>query len=175
MSLIFFFSFPRQTFAFFTYCKSWEKLAEVRAFQYVAWNGAEVGQMWHRGALQQWCTDVKASPQCHPSNRAELPPLLGKQWKSSCFPLLCTEEDPANKKFIISFVCDSPHDAERLFLSTKSEWNPVTFHFSDALDYWMCLVHISFCHLFLITLFSFNKSGLWAVWKVAKYTRTKSI
>lgn len=153
ISFIFFFFFSRHFFAFVKYCKSWEKLAKARASVWsLKWckSGSDVAPWGPAGSDAQI---LRASPQCHAGSRTELPSLLGRQWESGCFLLFWTEEAPANKKSTVSFVCDSPHHGERLFLSSKCEWNPASFHFSDALDYWRCLIHIYFCHLFLTTFF----------------------
>jgi len=82
-------------------------------------------QKWvRRGTVGPVGSDAQilwASLQCHPTSRTELPSLLGRQGKSSRLLLAWTEEGPANKKSTIGFVCDSPHHAERLFLSSKCE------------------------------------------------------
>lgn len=74
--------------------------------------------------------------------------------------LFWSEEDPANEKSTLRFVCDLPHHAERLFLAGRCKWNLASFHFSNALDYWRCLIHIYFCHHSSPLFFFFNKPDL---------------
>lgn len=137
--------------ASFCFCYALQKLRQVSKSEGFCLEPEMVQKWVRRGTVGSDAQILQASLQHHPSSRTELPSLLGRQWESSLLLLFWTEEDPANKKSTISFVCDSPHHAQRLFLSSKCEWNPASFHFSDALDYWRCLIHIYFCHLFLAT------------------------
>lgn len=150
--LLFFFS--RQIFASVMYCKSSEMSAKVRASILKVCVGVAMGQRWQRRALgrdaQTLCASLW-SPPCREGRAAAcaLSGLRKIQQIRNPLPVL-----PVSRH-----------------ITQKGSFYPASvasFHFSDALDYWRCLIHIYFCHLFLTTFFFFFFFNIWAVWKAAK-------
>lgn len=115
----------------------------MRALVLKVWVGVAMGQRWHRGVLGSDAQTLCASswsPPCR-EGRAAACALSGlKKIQQIWNPL--------------SVLPVSHH------ITQKGSFYPASvasFHFSDALDYWKCLIHIYFCHLFLTTFFFFFK------------------